>query len=69
MRPLAQLPPPPQCWHCGEALPGGASAARYLYQGPSAATAIVEDWMSCRCGAFQNVCQIKEISIESTRPA
>lgn len=56
----------PLCWNCTRPITG-LSEARYLYRGPQATTAIVEDWVACACGAFQNVRQVKEIQISSER--
>ena len=39
--------------------------ARYLYPGDRPRTAIVEDWHSCQCGAFQNVRRPTEITVFS----
>lgn len=55
----------PMCWNCGAPVHAGASEARYLYRGPRARTAIVEDWIACACGAYQNVRQVKEIVVSA----
>lgn len=54
------------CWHCNRPIDDGNSvpAARYLYRGDQPATAVVEDWIECSCGAFQNVRRLNEITIE-----
>jgi hypothetical protein len=66
MRPLGP-DPTTTCWHCGRVIaPGtGLHAARYIYRGEQAATAIVEDWIECQCGAYQNVRRLNEITIET----
>jgi hypothetical protein len=66
MRPIG-APPQALCWHCGVAIDraAGIHAARYLYQGDQPSTAIVEDWIECVCGAYQNVRSLNEIIIES----
>jgi hypothetical protein len=65
MRPLG---PDPEtvCWHCGRVVErnAGVHAARYIYRGEQAATAIVEDWMQCECGAYQNLRRLNAITIE-----
>jgi sarcosine oxidase delta subunit len=43
----------------------GRRVARYLYPGDRPRTAIVEDWHSCACGAFQNLRRPTEISISA----
>jgi hypothetical protein len=65
MRPIGAEPSTP-CWHCGRpvALDGGAHAARYLYRGEQADTAVIEDWIECTCGAFQNIRRLNEITVE-----
>ena len=55
------------CWHCGRAV-AAMRAARYLYPGDRPGTAIVEDWHSCPCGAFQNVRRPTEIMVSHLEP-
>ncbi|HEV8022917.1 MAG TPA: hypothetical protein VGP41_16700 [Candidatus Lustribacter sp.] len=65
MRPVG-TPPPVVCWHCGAKIVAeeGNSEARYLYRGDAPSTVIVEDWIVCVCGAYQNVRRLNEISVE-----
>ena len=54
------------CWHCGQAVDteGETPAARYLYRGDAPTTVIVETWLLCACGAYQNARRVNEIRIE-----
>ena len=65
MRPVG-VPAPVVCWHCGATIDAeaGNAAARYLYRGDAPSTVIVEDWIVCVCGAYQNVRRLNEISVE-----
>lgn len=65
MRPVG-VPPAVVCWHCGAAIDAeaGNAAARYLYRGDAPSTVIVEDWIVCSCGAYQNVRRLNEIHVE-----
>lgn len=54
---------PPICWHCGIVLAGKRSEARYLYR-HDGERAIVEDWVACTCGAFQNIRRLHSITVE-----
>jgi hypothetical protein len=55
------------CWHCSQPVDreSGVLAARYIYRGDQALTVVVEDWIACSCGAFQNVRCLNEITIET----
>lgn len=55
------------CWHCSQKLDpsAGDSTARYLYRGDQPHTVVVEDWLRCTCGAYQNVRRLNEISVET----
>jgi hypothetical protein len=66
MRPIG-APPQAACWHCGAVIDrtAGVLAARYIYRGDQPLTAIVEDWMECTCGAYQNLRCLNEITVES----
>jgi len=65
MKPVG-VTPPAVCWHCGQGVDfqTGTLAARYLYRGERPSTVLVEDWMQCACGAYQNVRRLNEISVE-----
>jgi hypothetical protein len=58
------------CWHCGRPIErdGESHAARYLYRGEQPDTAVIEDWIECACGAFQNVRRLNEITVEPVGP-
>jgi hypothetical protein len=66
MRPIG---PAPEivCWHCSRTIDRDRSvhAARYIYRGDQPFTAIVEDWMECECGAYQNARHMSEIRVET----
>ncbi len=66
MRPIGAAPQA-ACWHCGTMVDkaSGALAARYMYRGDQAQTAVVEDWIACVCGAYQNVRCLNEITVET----
>jgi hypothetical protein len=65
MRPIG-TPAAVACWHCGTSIDfSGETAARYLYRGDQALTVVVEDWMRCACGAYQNARRLNEILVES----
>ena len=65
MRPIG-TPPPTVCWHCGATIDKkGTRAARYIYRAEAPLTAVVEDWIHCACGAYQNLRALNEISIET----
>jgi hypothetical protein len=55
------------CWHCGQVVDfsAGEPSARYLYRGDAPLTVVVEDWMRCTCGAYQNVRRLNEIRVEA----
>ncbi len=65
MRPLG-TESPVVCWHCSRTIDRGLAvhAARYLYRGDQPSTAVVEDWLECECGAYQNTRRIAEIHVE-----
>lgn len=65
MKPIGS-PPATLCWNCGAAVAkdSGTHAARYIYRGDQALTAVVEDWIACACGAYQNVRCLNEITVE-----
>jgi hypothetical protein len=65
MRPVGP-PPKVQCWNCARPVEVQKHnrAARYLYRGEQPATVIVEDWISCECGAYQNVRRLNEIVVD-----
>lgn len=66
MRPIGNAPEV-VCWNCGRKIERehGAHAARYLYRGDQPSTAVIEDWIECECGAYQNVRRLNEITIEA----
>ncbi len=66
MRPVGPAPAT-TCWHCGRAVEhsSGVHAARYIYRGEQPFTAVIEDWIECACGAYQNLRSITEITIEA----
>lgn len=66
MRPIGAAVPV-ACWHCGAIVERGHGiyAARYMYRGDQPSTAVVEDWIECACGAYQNVKRLNEITIET----
>jgi hypothetical protein len=65
MRPVG-VTPKAACWHCGAEITNeaGTHAARYIYRGDQPLTAVVEDWVRCACGAYQNVRALNEIFVE-----
>jgi hypothetical protein len=66
MRPVGK-PPLTNCWHCNAAIENasGLHAARYIYRSEHAMTAVVEDWIHCDCGAYQNIRCLNEITVET----
>jgi hypothetical protein len=66
MRPIGTIPPT-VCWHCSQPIDfaAGEPTARYLYRGDQPLTVVIEDWMHCACGAYQNVRRLNEISVEA----
>ena len=36
---------------------------RQIYRGDQPLTVVIEDWMECTCGAYQNVRRLNEISV------
>jgi hypothetical protein len=66
MRPIGP-PPKVACWNCGAqvAVERGKRGARYLYRGEQPSTVIVEDWVPCACGAFQNIRHLNEVIIDA----
>jgi hypothetical protein len=65
MRPLGTRPTT-VCWHCSAPVDhSGVHAARYIYRGDQALTALVEDWIACSCGAYQNLRCVNEITVET----
>ncbi len=66
MRPIGAEPNTP-CWHCERPIvyANGVHAARYLYRGDQPFTAVVEDWIECECGAYQNIRRLNEITVET----
>jgi hypothetical protein len=65
MRPIGAVAPV-VCWHCSQPLDPAAAdpAARYLYRGDQPHTVVVEDWLHCTCGAYQNIRRLNEISVD-----
>jgi len=65
MRPLG-VAPQTVCWHCGRPVDFSpdAHAGRYIYRGDQPLTAVVEDWILCACGAYQNLRRLNEITVE-----
>ena len=65
MRPIGPEPATP-CWHCGGPIERsvGVHAARYIYRGDQPLTVVIEDWMECACGAYQNLRRLNEITVE-----
>jgi len=66
MRPLG-VAPATVCWHCSLPIDFEASepTARYLYRGDQPLTVVIEDWMRCSCGAYQNVRRLNGITVEA----
>ena len=66
MRPIGKAPPV-ECWHCRRPVErgDGVPAMRYLYRGDQPSTVVIEDWIECACGAYQNIRRLNEISIET----
>jgi sarcosine oxidase delta subunit len=66
MRPIG-VTAPIVCWHCAQPIDfsTGDQTARYLYRGEQPLTVVVEDWMHCACGAYQNVRRLNEITVET----
>jgi sarcosine oxidase delta subunit len=66
MRPIGAAPRT-VCWHCARPIDfaADAQAARYLYRGDQPLTVVVEDWMRCTCGAYQNIRRLTEITVEA----
>jgi hypothetical protein len=62
--PIESDEPAPRCWHCGRAVTGKAKAT-FLY--PRKRHVVVDRWLECECGAFQNVSHPHQISIEGYR--
>ena len=65
MKPIG-AEPTTLCWHCGRTIvrTEGVHAARYIYRGDQPLTVVIEDWMECTCGAYQNLRRLNEITIE-----
>jgi hypothetical protein len=65
MRPIGTTPDI-ICWHCSRKIErrGAILAARYLYPGEQPSTAVIEDWIECECGAYQNTRTMSEIRVE-----
>jgi hypothetical protein len=51
----------PECWNCGKTLHGPVEAT-FLHPRPS--HVLVDRWMQCECGAYQNSAQPHRITIE-----
>ena len=70
MRPIG-TPPAAVCWHCSRTIDReiAVHAARYIYRGDQPATAVIEDWLECECGAYQNVRRMSEITVETIKKA
>ena len=66
MRPIGPVPDA-VCWHCAQTIDrdGAAVTVRYIYPGDQPFTAVIEDWMHCPCGAYQNVRRLSEIHVEA----
>jgi len=65
MRPVGAAPKV-SCWNCGGdiAVRRANRFARYMYRGEQASTVIVEDWVTCPCGAYQNVRRVHEMVVQ-----
>ena len=65
MRPIGPQPKV-RCWNCGGDVEVQKSnrVARYLYRGEQPSTVVVEDWVTCSCGAYQNVRRVHEMVVE-----
>jgi sarcosine oxidase delta subunit len=59
--------PTTTCWHCSKTIEfeEETQTARYLYRGDQPLTVVVEDWIHCTCGAYQNIRRLTEISVEA----
>jgi hypothetical protein len=68
MRPLGTVPAV-VCWHCSRTIDRelAVHAARYIYRGDQPSTAVIEDWLECECGAYQNLRRMSEIIVEPIR--
>jgi hypothetical protein len=65
MRPLGPAPTV-TCWNCHREVVVKRTnrEARYIYRGEQPSTVIVEDWVTCACGAYQNVRRLHEMIVE-----
>ncbi len=66
MRPIGKAPAT-TCWNCNAVIENkkGTHAARYIYRSEQPLTAVVEDWVHCECGAYQNIRCLNEITVET----
>jgi hypothetical protein len=66
MRPIGPVPEA-VCWHCSRTIDKDVAvhAARYIYRGDQPFTAVIEDWIECACGAYQNIRSMSEIVVEA----
>ncbi len=55
------------CWHCSRTIDPDVAVhtARYIYRGDQPFTILIEDWLQCACGAYQNVRRMSEIRVEA----
>jgi len=56
----------PLCWNCGKAVAGPAEAT-FIY--PRQRQVLVDRWLRCECGAYQNTSRRHEITIEGYKRA
>jgi len=56
----------PLCWNCGKAVAGPAEAT-FIY--PRQRHVLVDRWLRCECGAYQNPSRRHEITIEGYKRA
>lgn len=59
--PLDETQAPPRCWNCGRPV-FGHTEATFIY--PREEHALVDQWIECECGAYQNVAHPHRITIE-----
>jgi hypothetical protein len=66
MRPIGSTPDI-VCWHCSRTIDRELAihAARYIYRGEQPFSAVIEDWVECVCGAYQNSRVMAEIRVEA----
>lgn len=59
--PVESAQPAPPCWNCGKAVVGPVEAT-FIY--PRQQHVLVDRWLRCDCGAYQNVSGPQQITIQ-----